>query len=207
MKNSKYTTFKEIFARVASVIKTKDINPADVLEWAIECETEWIQSFPSLVPYHKIKLNVRDKTARIPPYCARVLDVYKDPGNQKSHVNFYNNGAYLILDSSYDLPFVYINFMGIAIDEESQTPLIMKGHEEACVQHVIVKLFYEDFITGKLSPTAYGEMKEERNLQVRAAQGGFSNYSRQELMELAAINMNMLPYIRYESFAHRGIGG
>ena len=206
MTSSKYTTFKEIYARVASVIKTKPINPADVLEWAIECETEWIEDFPALVPYYKAKFDIRDKQARIPPYCVRILDVYKDPDNHKSHVNFYDNGSYIVLDSNYDLEYVYVNIMGIPIDPETETPLILKGHEEACVQHVLVKLFYEDFLMGKISPTAYGEMKEERNLQVRAAQGNYKNYSRKELMEINMIHMNMIPYIRHESFAHRGIG-
>lgn len=207
MTNAKYTTFKEILARVTSVIKTKEINPADVLEWAVECETEWIQDFPALVPYYKAKLPVRDKMARVPPYCARILDVYTDPDNQKSHVQYYNNGAYLVLNSEYDKKDVYVNFMGIAIDEETNTPMIKKGHEEACVQHVLVKLFYEDFLTGKLHPNTYLEMKDERNLQVRAAQADFSNYDRRTLMEIAAINMNMIPYIKYDSFVNKTIGG
>jgi len=202
--NSKYTTYKEIIARVSSLVRHKNINPADIMAWSIECETEWIQSFASLVPYYKAKITVKDKMARVPPYCARLLDVYSNPDDEKSHVNYYNNGAYIILGSDYVQPHVYINFMGLPLDEEG-IPLIKKGHEEACVWHCLVNAHLEDFINGRISPTAYGEMKGERNLQVQAAMQSYSDMDRQELMEIAAIHMNMLPYIRFNTLANYGI--
>lgn len=199
--NHKYTTYKEIAARLSAIIKRKEINPADIMAWAIECETEWIGDFPSLVRYNVVKLKVRDKMARIPPYCARLLDVYEDPSSNRKAVNYYNNGAYIVLDSGYKNDYIYINFDGIALDEDG-IPLIKKGHEEACIRHIIVNAYYEDFLDGRLNATAYGEMKEERNLQVQAAVQDYSNYDRKDLMEVAAIHMNMLPYIQYDSHAH-----
>jgi hypothetical protein len=204
--NSKYTTYKEIIARLSSLIKLKNINPADIMAWSIECETEWIGDFPSLISYNKVKLQVKDKMARIPPYCARLLDVYDDPEKSNSHVNYYNNGSYVILGSEYTKDHVYINFLGIALDEDG-IPLIKKGHEEACIRHCIVNAYYEDFINGRIAAVVYGEMKEERNLQVQAAVQSYDNISRKDLAEISAIHMNMLPHIRFDSHVHTGIGG
>lgn len=202
--NHKYTTYKEIAARVSKIIKHKEINPADIMSWAIECETEWIGDFPSLVHYRKVKIKVVDKSARIPPYCSRLLDVYEDPQRNDKAIPYYNNGAYIVLNSDYKKDHLYINFMGLAIDEDG-IPMIKKGHEEACLRHILVNLYYEDFLTGRISPTAYGEMKEERNLQVQAAVQDLSNYDRKQLMEIAAIHMNMMPHIRFDSHEHTGI--
>ena len=205
--DAKYTTFEEIFTRITSIIRGKSINPADILEWCVQCETEWIGDFASLVPYLKVQLEVRDKMARIPPYKVRILDVYENPENQKSSVEYYDNGAYIVLNSSYSKNYIFINFMGIAVEPKTGIPLIKKGHEEACVRHCIVNLYYEDFLNGRISPTAYGEMKEERNLQVRAAQSDYTDYDRKDLMRINAIHMNMLPYIRFDTLYHKSITG
>lgn len=207
MTDPKYTTFKEIYTRVSSVIKGKFINPADVLNWAVECEVEWIMDFPAFIPYYEVRLDVRDKQARVPAYCQRILDVYKNPDDQSSHVKYYHQGVYINLNSDYELDYIYINFIGIPIDPETDTPLIRRGHEEACVQHILCKLYYEDYLNGKISPQIYAREESKRDLYVRAAQSDISAFSRRELMEIAAINLNMIPYIRYDSLVNKTIGG
>lgn len=202
--NSKYTTYLDIYARLTRIIKHKHINPADILDWCSECETEWIGSFASLVPYLDVELEVKDYSARIPPYCVRILDVYN---SQDKHVDYYSNGAYIVLKSDYKEKNIFINFMGLAMDAERGIPYILKGHEEACLRHCIVNIYYEDFLNGKIHPTAYGEMKEERNLQVQAAIQDYSQMDRKELMEITAVRTNMMPYIRMNSKYHNSIGG
>lgn len=204
--NGKYVTFNEIYSRVTSIIKNKQINPADVLEWCFQCEAEWIRHTNSAVPYLKIMLPVKDKTARIPPHRVRILDVYSDPENEKSSVNYYDSGSYIVLDSNYKKDYVYINFFGLPIDPETGIPLIKKGNEEACVRFVICNLYYEDFLNGRIDGSRWGEMKEERNLQVRAAQNEMSDQDRRELREVLAISLNMLPQINFSSLYHKGMG-
>lgn len=204
--NAKYVTFEEIYSRVTSIIKGKQINPADVLEWCFQCEAEWIRHTNSAVPYLKIKLPVKDKSVRIPPYRLRILDVYSDPENESSLINYYDNGAYLVLDSTYDKDYVYVNFLGIAIDPDTGIPYIKKGNEEACVRFIICNLYYEDYLNGKINGQMWHEMKEERNLQVRAAQADMSDQDRRELREVLAISLNLLPQIRFDSLYHKGIG-
>lgn len=204
--DGKYTTFEEIFSRVTSIIKNKQINPADVLEWCFQCEAEWIRHTSSAVPYLKVRLPVKDKMARVPPYRVRILDVYSNPDDQRSLINYYDNGGYLILDSSYNKDYVYINFLGLAIDHDTGIPYIKKGNEEACVRFVICNLYYEDFLNGRINATQWGEMKEERNLQIRAAQAEMSEQDRRELREILAISLNLLPQIRFDSLYHKGLG-
>jgi len=203
--NAKYATIQEIFARVTSVIKQKKINAADVVEWAVQCETEYIDNFESYFLYLKVKLDVRDKMARVPYFKARILDVYQDPDKKGSQVNYYDSGRYLILDSSYDKDYIYINFIGIPIDEDSGYPLIRKGHEEACVAHIICNLYREDFYNGKINQAQWYEMKEERRTQVEAAKYNFGDYSRRDLDNIKAITLNKIPAIDYDSLYHQNI--
>jgi hypothetical protein len=202
--NSKYTTHLEIYGRLTALIKNKPINPADVLEWSIQCETEFIESFDSLVPYLKVSLPVHGYMARVPYYCTRLLDVYDSNGNKP---NYYNNGAYLVLNNDYTQKTIMVNFLGLAVDPETELPYIRKGHEEACVRHCMVNLYYQDFIDGKIHPNVYADMKQERNLQVQAARENYSDLDRQQLMEIAAIRLNMMPHIKYRSLHHNQIGG
>lgn len=204
--NAKYVTFDEIYSRVTSIIKNKQINPADILEWCFQCETEWIRHTSSAVPYLKVKLPVRDKMARIPPYRLRILDVYSNPEDETSLVNYYDNGGYLILDSTYNKEYVYVNFLGLAVEPETGIPYIKKGNEEACVRFIICNLYYEDYLNGKINANQWNEMKDERNLQVRAAQSEMSEQDRRELREILAISLNMLPQIKFNSLYHKGMG-
>ena len=201
--NAKYTTFHEVYNRITALVKGKTINPADILEWCVQCETEYIESYSSFVQYLRVKLKVRDKAARIPPYKTRILDVYEDPENEKSHVNYYDNGAYLVLPSEYKKDYVYINFIGIAVDPETNIPFIKKGHEEACVYHCLVNLYLEDALNGRIDRNMYMMYEQKRDQYVRAAQGDYSDFDRRELMIVNAITLNMLPYINFESLHHK----
>lgn len=201
--DAKYTTFEEIYTRIAALVKGKSLNPADILEWSVQCETEYIQSFASLIPYLKVKLPVRDRMARIPPYKTRIMDVYEDPENERSHVTYYDNGAYIVLPSEYKKDYVYINFMGIAIDPKSGIPFIKKGHEEACVYHCLVNLYLEDALNGRIDRNMYARYEERRDLLVRAAQSDYSDFDRRDLMTINAITLNMLPYINFDSLHHK----
>ena len=155
MKNTVYTTYKEIAARVTSLLESKNISEDKVLEWAIECETEWIKDYPALIPMYQVELDVHDCMVSVPIYSARILSVYSNKENNKSLVQYYNNGSYLILPSNYPHKKIYMDYLSLAIDEQTQTPLIKKGHEEACVLHVIVKALFDDFVFGRVNPNVY----------------------------------------------------
>lgn len=204
--NAKYTTLEEIYARVTSLVKSKSINPADVVDWAIQCETEWIENYNSYVRYLKAKFVVSDYMVRIPPYKVRVLDVFEDPDKNSSRVQYYDNGSYLVLSSTYKKDHVYVNFIGLAIDEETGLPMIHKGSEEACVAHVIHNLFYEDYLNNNIDQGRYNTIAQTRDLQVRAAKSSFAQYDRQELREVLAISLNLTPHIVLDSFMHHRFG-
>lgn len=205
--NAKYTNIMDVYARVTALLPSRKVNPADIVEWAAQCETEWIQDYNSYVRYLKVKLDVQNKKARIPYFKVRILDVYSNPENRGSHVNYYDNGSYLILDSNYEKDYIYINFIGIAIDEETGLPMIKKGHEEACVRHIICNLYYEDYLNNKIDQNRWNDMLMQREIQVRAAQADIGDYSRKDLEEIKAITLSMIPVVRFDSFYHEGLGG
>jgi len=204
--NSKYTTFEEIYARVTSLVKRKQINPADVLDWCVQCETEWIENYNSYVRYLQAKFVVSDFMVRMPPYKVRILDVYESPNNKNSRLQYYDNGLYIALPSTYKKDHVYVNFLGLPLDEESGLPMIHKGSEEACVAHVIHNLYFEDYLNGHIDQGRYNTIRETRDLQVRAAKSSFASYDRQELREILAISLNLTPHLVFDSFMHHRFG-
>ena len=204
--NAKYTTAQEIISMVTALAPGKKLNPADAIEWAAQCEIEYIRNYHYFVRYLKVKLEVKDHQARMPYFKARILDVYEDPDKPKSLVNYYDSGAYIVLDSNYTKDHVYVNFIGIPIDQETGLPLIKRGHEDACVYHILHNLYLEDFINGKIEMGRFQYIVEERRTMIRAAQGRITDFDRKDLDELAAITLNMLPVVRYGSLYHEGMG-
>ncbi len=205
--DAKYTTVDEVHSRLTSLIKGKQVNKGDILEWSVECEAEFIQDYSYFVKYLKTKLPVRDLMARVPFFKARILDVYEDPDDRSSRVNYYDNGRYLILGSEYRKDHVYVNFIGLPIDQETGIPLIKRNHVEACVRHVMVNMYEEDYLNNKIDQNRWNYLLERRLNAVRAAQSDFSDLDKHDLNKIKIITMSFVPPIIWDSFTHEELGG
>lgn len=206
MDNQKYTTYLDIWNRLTTSFKHKEIQEGDVIAWCAECETEWIRDTEALTQFLKVAIPVVDYQAPVPCNVFRILDVYSDPNNNQSTLSYYNNGSYLIFNSDMKYTTIYMNYDGITVDQDSGYPLIKKGHEQACEAFCIWKLFYEDWLNNKIDNTKWSYIDDQKNIQIDAAAASIRDYDRSRLRNIRTIMNNMIPSIVNSNLKHNGIG-
>ena len=113
-------------ARLTSLFPSKIIQEENIIAWCAECETEWCGDVESMVTYTKHEMSVSNYQAQLPCHVYRILDVYTDPTDPNSVVPYYNNGAYLVFNSTMTEDTVYMNYYGIAIDQETDLEIPFK---------------------------------------------------------------------------------
>ena len=193
--DQKYISHKAIAADITRVYKNKPVDLNDILEWCSQVETRYNIDVDKMVLYIKVGLNVDQETsppqALMPCNVFRLLDVYSAA---EEYINYYNNGAYLILPADYKSDHVYINFVGTALSDEGE-PLIIKGHENACETFCKIRLFEEDVAYGRFNMQLWAMWKEEFSGQVAASKSDMRHFDRQHFNKLNIIRGNMIPKI------------
>ena len=193
--NQRYVSPMDIYAKLSRKHKTKDFSYDDIVEWCAEEETDYIGDVDGMYKYLQVKLVVSNYMAKLPCNIYRVLDVYTTLGDSNSREPYNHSGAYINFNSDYLLDYVYIDYYGTPIDEETGEPLILKGHEQACEAFCVYNVYYEDFLTGKLNGNAWGFIVDEWRAKTDASTGGFRHYDRQKLNDMNIILGNMVPKI------------
>lgn len=170
--NAKYTTHLEIMNRVSRVIKNKELNPADFVEWCQQVETELIMDRDGFYFIIEHELEVSKIGSQwqcvLPANVFVVKDVYSSSNNPDSRMNPTNTGTHLIFEKKPRK--VLINYYGMPFqEEEPYYPLILKGHEMACEAYCKVQLFEEDFLMGNMQSQAFGMLQANMNNELIAA--------------------------------------
>lgn len=204
--NNKYTTYGDIFDRLARTFPEKNIQESDIIAWCAECETEWIGDIEAMTLYAKVPLTVTSLQALLPCNVYRILDVFTDEANPNSVVPYYNNGAYLIFNSDMTETTVYITYYGITIDQDTGYPLIKQGHEQACEAFCTFKLYYSDWMVGKIDNGKFSYIEQQKNLQIDAAKYDMRNMDRQRLRNIRTIMANIKPQLYGHNLYHQGLG-
>lgn len=204
--DSKYTTYKDIWARLTRTFPDKNIQEDDILEWCAECETEWIGDIETMTLYTKVPLTVSRYQALLPCNVFRILDVYTDPEKSNSEVPYYNNGAYLVFGSTMDANTVYMNFYGLTVDDATGSPKIKKGHEQACEAFCLWKISYSDWLARRIDNSQFGYIEEQKNLQIDAAKVDFKHFDRARMRNIRMIIGNMKPSLVKNNLYHQGLG-
>jgi len=207
--NSKYTDHRAIMASLGSVIKNRSIQEADVIEWCQECERNYIKDPMTFWKYMGIALDVENLNnttspprARVPCNVIRILDVYASE-NDETGLRILNVGNYIHLPKGYTNTTVYLNFLGTPIDLETGTPLILKGHEEACKAFILKQIYYEDFLNGKIDANRFSFINEDFINKHRSARNSsILHKTRSEMEDVTIITMNMIRMIGDQKLAH-----
>jgi len=142
--SSKYVRVDVVYQRLTKIIKNKEIPFLDVVDWCSECELEEIGIVRDYYLFEDVELTIADLQAELPSNCARIIAVKRN----HEPVTFYDNGNYLNFKQNYTN--VYIDYYGIPVDSDSGYPLIIRGHEDACMKYCLKMLFYGDFIAGDI---------------------------------------------------------
>jgi len=189
-----------IIDRISRVHKKKLINKGDIIEWASECETDYIEDVHNMVGYAGIKLPVKNHRTFLPCNVYRILKLYSSRGNKESDVPFQRTGRWLYLSQKLNVDFVYIDFYGLQIGSDG-IPLIMEGHMQAVEAFCVEKLYYEDFLTEKMSESRWNAIHQDCVNKLRETTGSFRNYTKEDLNKLHFIQYNLVPKIGTMEFS------
>lgn len=190
--NPFYILPQTIMNRLARVHKDKVFTLQDVIEWCAECETELIEDFDYFVPYNNIELKAdNDGRFFLPCLVYRIMDVHL--GNSSNRVAF---DKYLgfIRPRDKSIKSLYIDYIGIPVTDDGDL-LIDKNHAQACEAFIVHKLYYEDFLKGRLHPNMWTDIKLTLENELLAAKSSYRHIDQGRLETLGAIRGNIVPKI------------
>lgn len=207
MLQGKYVKIESIAAKIARDYKGLEFDFFDVVEWCVEAENN-IGDFEEFMHYYNVPLEVIDKKALLPCNIYRLLHVR---GHNCTVFNYENNGTYLMfgdnsITNASSIPTslpnegtvkLFIDYLGVPIDEETGYPLIKDGHQEACYWYCLKKLLFEDYMNGKIPDSRYQYIDVQYGHYVQKAKSGFRFVSRDDMERMMMIRMNMVPKLRF----------
>ena len=206
--NQKYIHYKYILNRVSADTRELGVNivEEDIGEWCAECEIDYIKKVEYFVPFLRIPLRVTEGVSKLPCNVYRILDVYCNV----QRVGYYNDGSFLRLSEDYSNDYVFINYTGIPLGDDF-IPLILRGHEQACVAFCILKLVKPLFIAKKYDANLYMLLKDDLDIQCQAAKNGYRHMDRGQVDQRTVVWGNIIPKIGslalyHEAFADNGVG-
>jgi hypothetical protein len=199
MNNQKYVTPDVIAYELGREFKSKKWDIGDVRTWCGIVETRYVKDIETMMKFEEVPLTVTSNMLLLPCNVFRILDVYE---SVNKNLTYKNNGAYLYdfkyngVKQTYSDNFtLYLNYIGINIDESTGEILIVKGHEEACKTFCKIEAFAEDAAYGRFSKDIWAMWKEEFSGQFKAARYNVQHKSRLDIDNLNIIRGNMIPKI------------
>lgn len=207
--NSRFVSHKVILSRLNRVYRNNQFNEGDVMEWCAEAEREHLANVDTMILYLEMPFEVIPPAANglqpsilLPCNIYRILDVFSDANNKKSFVENYNEGSYLYLPVNYDKQYIFLNFVGLPIDENGDV-LIVKGHEQACETFCKIKNFEEAAMTGKFDIRLWLEFEQKFSGQIANSKYSvMRTMQRSDYNKLLIIRGNMVPKIGRISLYH-----
>jgi hypothetical protein len=204
---TKYITAETIASMITRNYKGLEFEIGDVVEWCAEAEAH-IGEFEALQRFRNYPLEVKDKKALLPCNLFRLLEV---KGTGFSIMNYENNGTYLLfgnnsftnnMSQSFSSPpndgiiTVFIDYVGIPIDEETNMPVIMDGHQEACYWYCLTKLLFEKYMNKEIDQTRWEFIQLMYGQYVHKAKSSLRYTSRDDMDRMMMIQYNMVPKVR-----------
>lgn len=176
--SSKYVRVENIYQRLTKIIKQREIPMFDIVDWCAECELDEIGIVRDMWKYTDVEVTIADYQSALPTNCWHVIAVKKN--NQP--VNFYNNGNYL--NFKYNYSNVYLDYYGVPIDSDTGYPLIVRGHEDACMKYCLKMLFTEDYLTGAIDQNRWNTIENSYQDALSLATSKSSRISKNERIKV-----------------------
>jgi hypothetical protein len=188
--NPFYITPETIMNRLSRVHKDKIFTLPEVIEWSAECVTEYIEDYDYFVPYSDIEL-IPESNGRfyLPCLVYRIMDIH----DGKNRIAYEKHAGY-IKPRDKSIAKMYLNYIGIPVTDEGDI-LIDKNHAQACEAFIIHKLYYEDYLKGRLHPNMWQDIKLTLENELLAARASYRHIDQGRLETLAAIRGNIVPRI------------
>jgi len=195
MNNQKYFSGEKIFARLSRNYKTKMLSHSigDIIEWCAEIEVEVLGHAIQFVKFQDVELTVIDGKALLPCNIYRLTDIFLHSG--KRLMSVHNDGDKLSFGEDGYVPAdgekIYINFMGIPLDEKGY-PMFLKGHEQALYWGCVVRMFEEDYAMQRIHPNIYNDITIRYESALNASGTGMRHHSKNDLKNYMAVILNAI---------------
>jgi hypothetical protein len=204
---TKYITAEQIMAKIARDYKGLEFEPADIVEWCAEAEAN-IGEFESMQRYENMPVEIINSIALLPCNVFRLLQVRMQG---QPVPNYENNGTYLSFGrnsftnatsqqaASPSLTgrlLVYLDYIGIPMDEKTNMPAIMDGHQEACYWYCLTKLLLEKYMTNQIDHTRWQFLNDRYGHYVQKAKSSMRFTSRDDMDKIMMIMYNMVPKVK-----------
>lgn len=131
---------EEIMMELLRTYKKKTFGLADVVEWCMQVEIDYIGDVDIMYKY-EVDVKVEKGKVQLPINIYRILSVTDADG--KIIKNKAIGGIYMHGLKDYEGEYIKIIFLGVPIDYDCM-PLIAASHKDACKRYVILQLFEED---------------------------------------------------------------
>ncbi|MBC8315564.1 MAG: hypothetical protein H8E51_08670 [Bacteroidetes bacterium] len=192
--NSRYTDHYTVMAAISRMIKNKPFQEQDIVEWCQFVELDCISKTSTMYTYIEVELEVNNQRAFLPCNLHRLLDVYTIAEDYTSRVPYTNVGSFISLDPDKSYDSVYIDYKGTPVDLDTGVPLIVRGHEDACVAYCVWCMYLEDIYDDKVSVDTKNRIEKRKDDAILAAKSKKWRYlDREDANKLMRIKFNMLP--------------
>lgn len=188
-----YTNHHEIVNRLSKKFKTKDFNADDVHDWCAELENDVLREHDYFVKFLEIPLTViASRIVTIPCNVHSIIDVYHEGGSRPKYVHI---GNQIHLNQETTNEFIYIDYKGTPIDEDTGDVLILRGHELACEAICVRNSYYEDYLNGKIDANRWVVIDEELERGVNIATMDMRRMTKDNFQTMENILGNKIPVI------------
>jgi len=183
---------KTIAAMIARNHKHLEFDIYDIVEWTAEVVKN-TGVYESFVQFKDIEISISDKKALLPCGVFRLLNIYFN-GCKVNPGAYYADDAFIHLHQE-QTGSLKIDYIGIKTDDDG-FPMILDTMKDAVYWYCLTKLYFEDFISGRMDQGRYAYMENKYAIAADKAKGSFRYFSRNDMDHAAAILYNMLPKIR-----------
>lgn len=196
IRNDLYVDHKVVLAMIRSRFKTLEFIEEDIMNFCQEAERE-IGDVENMVKFIEIPVPLENNyRGLLPCNIYRILDVYSRPKDNTSRILFNRNkdGRYLYVESKYKLDKVYMNYVGNPVNKNG-LPLIVRGHEMACMYYALYNSLMESAMLGKIDGNMWAMIRNESPLRIASAVGSVRHMTHEDWNHLNIIQGNMIPKI------------
>jgi hypothetical protein len=191
--NSYYTNHFEILNRVSKKFKNEEFNSDEIHDWCAELENDILREHDYFIKFIKTPLKIIAKRyITLPCNIHSLIDVYTENSYRPK---FMHIGSRIELFTESDDKFLYIDYKGTPINEDTGDVLILRGHELACEWHCIKNHFIEAYLNGKLDGQRWQVINDEYENSVAVATMDMRRMTKRDFNVMEALLGNKLAFI------------
>jgi len=195
-KNYLYVNYKQVAAELSSEIKHKQFTDDDIYAWCAEAINIYIADIEFMWKYLEMGFEIVDQRVLVPCNTFRIIDVFDA---SERNLDFFNTGTYLYdiklnNDNLDDGEIVYLNYYGSPVNEAGDL-LIAKDFVPACNFFCKTKIYFEDYIEGKIPMQMYWDLQRRFDNSADAGRNTYRSKTREWINNQKVIRGNMLAAI------------